>query len=135
MLCSIHAAQSFAVAVTGRNLATHAFPACQRALIFCCAPSSWHQWVPAVFTYTYGPGNDRKGRISGARLPGAQLGRLERVGPHVSQCFGALARLGDAAQTQTRFGLAHEVQGGKHDEWHHLRLARYDLGRVGRPGW
>jgi hypothetical protein len=80
-------------------------------------------------------GNDRKGRIPGARLPGAQLGRLGRVGPHVSQCFGALARLGDAAQTQTRFGLAHEVHGGKHDELHHLRLARYDLGRVGRPGW
>jgi hypothetical protein len=80
-------------------------------------------------------GNDRKDRILGARLPAAQLGRLERAGPHVSQCFGALARLGDAAQTRTRFALAQEVQGGKHDELHHLRLARYGLGRAGRPGW
>jgi hypothetical protein len=80
-------------------------------------------------------GNDRKGRIPRARLPGAQLGRLGRVGPRVSQYFDALARLGDAAQTRTHFGLAHEGQGGKHDELHHLRLARYGLGRMGRPGW
>jgi hypothetical protein len=54
-------------------------------------------------------GNDRKGRIPGAQLPAAQLGRLERAGPHVSQCFGVLARLGDAAQTRTHFGLVQEV--------------------------
>jgi hypothetical protein len=23
----------------------------------------------------------------------------------------------------------------KHDELHHLRLAKYDVGRMGKPGW